>query len=324
MSELEKNIRYDLIRVNWNCNLYCLFCNVPKEDHKDRKEPSYEEVKKEIDNLLSRKDRVRISISGGEPTLREDLPDIIRYAKESGVASVQLQTNAIKCVDKSLVEKLNKAGLDKVFVGFHSHFPDIYNKLVGGGYKKAIEGIQNLENYFEVILNPVVTNYNYKKLPEFVDFIADNFKSVKFISLSTVQPRGRARNKGDLVPDYRKIDPYIKKALKRGEKRDLVINNPYCGLPLCVGEWWKKLHRSVEASENYLKGDTKNSFNECMKKTTEKIKNPKCFLCDVGEFCEGIWKEYEEIYSLDFLKPIKLTKVQKRKLVNKLEEKNDF
>jgi len=301
---LKQNLPYKILRLGLTCNAKCLFCNVPAELFLS-KEMSTHEAKAEIERLVSLNKGMKLDITGGEPTIRKDLPELVRYASRNGIKIIQVQTNGILLANKSYVKNLKAAGLNKVFVGLHSHIPKIHDYLVGlsGASKKCIQGIENsLESDIEVILNPVITTKSYKKLPNYIKFIKGNFSQVISISLSVVQPRGRAWLNRYLVPRYGIIDPYIKEALRLGNKYKLIINNPYCGLPLCIGGWYKYLEQCVEYCENILK---KRKISGDISVSQDKIKAAHCAECDLNKFCNGVWREYSLFYPLSDLKPIR-------------------
>jgi hypothetical protein len=94
----------------------------------------------------------------------------------------------------------------------------------------------------------------------------------------------------------------VSRALRLGEKFDIIINNPFCGLPLCIGNWHKRLERCVEYSENLLK---QNCGAQKKAHGYGKVKAFFCHTCALGMFCNGVWKEYAQLYSFSDLKPIK-------------------
>ena len=303
-NNLDQNFSYSLMRLGLKCNANCLFCNVPYEKSSGRN-PSLKETNQIIKKISAYYKDPRLVISGGEPTLIKNLEKIIGLAFEEGIKDIQLQTNGILLSDLLYVEKLKAAGLKSIFVGFHSHVPAIHDKLMGvkGAFKKCIQGINNAtKTGLEVILNPVVTILNYKELPEFVNFIKSNFPSVGFISLSVIQPRGRAWTNRYLVPRYKTISPFVTKMLKEGKRNRLVINNPYCGLPLCIGGWHHYLEHCAEYYESLsmIKNGTKNRYVN-----KDKVKAAQCSICDLNYYCNGVWKEYADIYSFSDLHPIK-------------------
>jgi MoaA/NifB/PqqE/SkfB family radical SAM enzyme len=308
LKNFKNNLPYAVIRVGTKCNANCLFCNIPSESFSLAVEVPISRIKKEIRDLSDKNKNIRISLSGGEPTVREDLPKIIEFAKRNGVRVVEIQTNALLSGNIDYARKLKKAGLDKAFVSFHSQIPRTQNFLLKkkGAYEKCLQGIRNLLGVgIEVNLNPVITTKNYKSLPGYIDFVKKKIPGITSISLSVVQPRGRARDNKKIVPRYKHLDPYVKSALGIGEKLGIIINNPYCGLPLCIGEWWQHLDRCVEFSENYIK--IKQNITS-KNNRSDKVKSETCLLCDLEKFCNGVWREYAQLYSLKDMKPVSLPK----------------
>jgi MoaA/NifB/PqqE/SkfB family radical SAM enzyme len=310
---------YAVVRLGTRCNAKCLFCNVPMESYGLPEAVSVEAIKKEIVHLGNKQKNLKISISGGEPTINEDLPRIIKFAKSHGVQTVEIQTNAILLRDKNLTKKLKKAGLNKAFVAFHSHIPEIHDYLVGrkGAYLDCLAGINNLvSEKIKVDLNPVITSRSYKELPGYIRFVRKEIPEVKRISLSVVQPRGRAWDNRNLVPRYGLISSYVDKALELGKQMGVDIFNPYCGLPFCIGNWWKRLSSCMEFTEKHLECDQFNFVKTNVCPPHAKIKSRQCLFCDLEKFCNGVWKEYASIYSLSDLKPVILPadlKILKRK-----------
>jgi len=308
---LRKNLPYSLLRLGLACNADCLFCNVPPESYLSP-EMSTQQAKTEIDRLFSLDEELKLDITGGEPTLRKDLEELIQYASRKGIKIIQIQTNGILLANKEYVKKLKLAGLNQAFVALHSSYSQIHDYLVGrkNAFKGCIEGIKNLlESDLKVFLNPVVTTKNYKYLPDYIDFIKDQFPEIKSMSLSVVQPRGRAGNNKYLIPGYGIISPYIKKALILAKRQGLAVYNPYCGVPLCIGGWYNYLENCVEYCESLLKskrGSGEDDFN------TDKVKGPGCCKCDLNNFCNGVWTEYAEIHSFSDLIPVALKRMRRK------------
>ena len=109
----------------WQCNQKCKFCYAAGQCKSSSKELSTEEWKVAIDRL--RKANVpMVTFTGGEPTMREDLAELVGYAKQ---LVTRLNTNGVKLTPE-LTEALKKAGLDSVQVTLYSHDAEIHNSLV--------------------------------------------------------------------------------------------------------------------------------------------------------------------------------------------------
>lgn len=301
-NQFNDNLPYQILRLGKKCNVNCIFCNVPQESY-PLKDMTLKEAKHEIDKISSASKNPKLDISGGEPSIYKNLNKIIKYASERSIKIIQLQTNGILLSDRDYTRRLKSSGLTGIFVGLHASIPAIHDKMTGrrGAFKKCIMGIKNASaSGLQVILNPVVTTLNYKNMPSFINFIGNKFPQIRSISLSVVQPRGRAWIKKNTVPRYSEIENSINEALRKSKKYNIKIINPYCGVPLCIGGWKEYLTNCVEYCQNLLnkKNGTENALDK------EKIKAPQCLFCDLKEYCNGVWKEYAKIYPLSDLKPI--------------------
>ena len=126
--EHERDTCCTLLEVTARCNMHCRFCFAEPDGSPD---PSLEEVKGWIQDLTS-PGKTFLQLSGGEPTVRDDLPQIISWAKACGCKYIQLNTNGLRLAqDKEYGQALAEAGLDFVFLQFDGVTEDVYRKLRG-------------------------------------------------------------------------------------------------------------------------------------------------------------------------------------------------
>lgn len=105
-----------LIEVTERCNLRCPVCYASAGET-PRPDPSLERIRFQMDRLRQASGPCNIQISGGEPTVRDDLPDIVRMAREHGFALVQCNTNGLRLgAEKGYAARLKAAGLDSVYL----------------------------------------------------------------------------------------------------------------------------------------------------------------------------------------------------------------
>jgi MoaA/NifB/PqqE/SkfB family radical SAM enzyme len=298
-----ENLPYSMLRLGKQCNAACLFCNIPS-DCGFVEEMKLLEIKRMIDRLAKTQKYFRLDISGGEPTLYKNLAVIVNYAKTKGAVTVEIQTNGILLSDRKYVQSLKKSGLSIFFVGLHASHAAIHDRLVGvnGAFDKCIRGIKNALNVgLEVVLNPVLTRYNYKNAPQYIKFIKNNFPDIRFISLSVVQPRGRAQNNREIVPRYKDISTSIQTTLRLASRYGIILNNPYCGVPFCIGGWHNVLTQCVEYCEQQLMVRKIDSIET----NKDKIKGIQCGFCELKNSCGGVWKEYAAMYPMTDLMPVR-------------------
>lgn len=124
---------------HWHCNQKCLHCYAAGQTLSEAEELSTEEWKKII--AACRKAKIpQLTFTGGEPTLRNDLCELIAEAKWF---VTRLNTNGV-LLTPELCNSLMKAELDSVQITFYSADKNIHNELVGAdNYDKTVEGIKN-------------------------------------------------------------------------------------------------------------------------------------------------------------------------------------
>ena len=107
-----------LLEVTNRCNLHCRYC-FAHGGESTAADPAKETLITAIDDITHRCGRPTLQLSGGEPTMRQDLPALIAHAEKKGCAYVQLNTNGIRLAeDPAFAEQLADAGLDYVFLQF--------------------------------------------------------------------------------------------------------------------------------------------------------------------------------------------------------------
>ncbi|MBR4237172.1 radical SAM protein [bacterium] len=171
----------------WNCNQKCIHCYAGEELMANTEELSTADWFKIIDEL--RQARVpAVTFTGGEPTIRKDLVELIDHAKWF---VTRLNTNGI-LLSEDLCKRLYDASLDSVQITFYSNQKEIHNLLVGGNhYDETIEGIKNAINaHLDVSVNTplCVLNKNYKETIEFLSKLG-----VKYFTCSGLIPTGNAK-----------------------------------------------------------------------------------------------------------------------------------
>jgi MoaA/NifB/PqqE/SkfB family radical SAM enzyme len=268
------------------CNERCPFCNVPAEDY-PRGAIAAQEARRQLAEFVAAGERT-LTISGGEPTLlRPRLLGLVRDARAAGLDFVELQTNAV-LIDPGYARELRDAGLTSAFVSLLSHVPEHHDVLAGldGAFPRCVAGIDALEAAgVAVALNPVLARLTQRGLPDYVDWAAARLPVVS-ISVSAVQPHGRARANRELMPDYAVLREVIPEARRRARAHGIAMVNPYCGLPLCVG-WADDPGSSVEAQDG---ADT--TPGPGLSNVGDKSYGPPCVRCALRARCGGAWHEY--------------------------------
>jgi len=189
------------------CDLRCWYCFFYEEKAGFVYEPSIEEIRKQIEVASSMNGYTPpIQITGGEPTLRDDLHEIIRVGKELGSPHVQLNTNSVstgieffenpeKAVER--VKKWREAGLNTIYTSF-----DGVTDKANSNIKNHYEFPFALEAYYNggvrsIVLVPTVSQINLKEMPLITRFAINNIeKGIKGINFQPISLVGFIK-KGD-------------------------------------------------------------------------------------------------------------------------------
>lgn len=134
--------------VVWNitrrCNLKCVHCYAHAKDQSFNNELTTEEGKSLIDDLFQFKVPVLL-LSGGEPTIRKDLPELAAYAVEKGMRAV-ISTNGT-LITQQMARVLKDIGLSYVGISLDG-MEEINDRFRGvkGAFRAALEGIKNCQD----------------------------------------------------------------------------------------------------------------------------------------------------------------------------------
>lgn len=177
----------------WNCNQRCLHCYAANEKMAKVNELSTNDWLKIIDKCKEARIPC-LTFTGGEPTLRDDLVELIDHAKWF---VTRLNTNGI-LLTKQLCEKLYQASLDSVQITLYSYDENIHNTLVGANhFKDTVEGIKNAVNQgLDVSINTPLCSLN-KNYLDTLKFAED--LGVKYFSTSGLIPSGNALNEASKI-----------------------------------------------------------------------------------------------------------------------------
>ena len=203
----------------YNCNQKCVHCYAFNETHSNEEELDTASWLKIIDKL--KEERVpQITFTGGEPTLRSNLVELVNHSKWF---ITRLNTNGI-LLTESLCKDLYDAELDNVQITFYSNDIDIHNKLVGGNhYLETLGGIKNaIKAGLDVSINTPLCSLNkdYKSTIEFLSKLG-----IKYFTCSGLIPTGNTKEEEskELVIDKEELLESLDEALEFAKANELDI-----------------------------------------------------------------------------------------------------
>jgi MoaA/NifB/PqqE/SkfB family radical SAM enzyme len=280
------------IKTGFLCNNNCLFCvQAHKKKYGNR---TTKEIKTFLNN--AKKNNCQgVVFTGGEVTIRDDLFEIVKYAKKLKFKRIQLQTNGRMLCIKSYCKDLINAGVNEFAPAVHGHNPELHDYLTRskGSFKQTIKGIKNLrELNQDIITNTVIVKPNFRYLPQIAKMLVNlNVNQFQFAFMHAV---GNAwDNYNQLMPWVSLAAPYIKKGLQIGIDNKIQVMAE--AMPFCVMKGYEKC-----CSESYIpKTEIRDidNFDPSYEKTRiiqGKIKFQQCKVCKYDNICEGPWKEYPE------------------------------
>ena len=182
-----------LLEVTRRCNLRCRFCFA--DGGCCEADPDLNTLQAQIRDIVQKCGHPLLQLSGGEPTMRQDLPELVSYAKQAGCSYVQLNTNGLRLAqDPDYVKKLVDAGLDIVFLQFDGTEDGIYQYLRSENLLEAkLQAIENCsQNLLGVTLVPtVVKGINDSNLGELIHLAQSLAPGVRGIHFQPVSYFGR-------------------------------------------------------------------------------------------------------------------------------------
>ena len=186
-----------LLEITKRCNQHCPYCFAESERAIDKFEPSLLEIEEKLKFLksLGEERPYNIQFSGGEPTVRDDLPEMLKRAKDLGFPYLQINTNGKRlALEEGYAKKLKENGASVVFLQFDSTNDKTYmalrNERLLHLKKKAIENCRKAQ--LPVTLVPtLVKGVNFHEIKEMMDFLFENLDIVSGIHFQPVSFFGR-------------------------------------------------------------------------------------------------------------------------------------
>jgi uncharacterized radical SAM superfamily Fe-S cluster-containing enzyme len=182
-----------LLEVTGRCQLKCAFCFADAGG--DGADPDRDTVRGWYQRLIDAGGPYNVQLSGGEPTLRDDLPDLVALGRSMGFDFIQLNTNGLRLGrDPRFLEALKKAGLASVFLQFDGTEQEIHRRLRGGDFlEEKLKAVRLCgELGIGVILVPtVVPGVNDHNLGGIISLALDLLPVVRGVHFQPVTYLGR-------------------------------------------------------------------------------------------------------------------------------------
>jgi|GEM_PF-129565 len=291
------------INISQKCNLRCRHCLSDSGEI-----TSKELTKKELFGLI---DKMRqagsfyFAIGGGEPLMREDLFEVIKYARKNYIAA-SIITNSL-LVTNEIAKKLNDLKVKTVTVSIDGREAHHDQNRGQGNFKKAIEKIKILRKYLKytkLAMRTTVNSFNINdcdyliKLAEKLNF--------DFIRLTPILPLGRANEYPEMFITQDQYISFLKKAVnvqsnikvilpnQENDKKILIESDNFgchCGKETCWITETGDFYPCIFFGKNYLAGNIrKQDFSKLWEKSKKMVTlcgNEICKNCGNYGNCRG-------------------------------------
>lgn len=309
-----KNIlKISILQVTKDCNQNCIYCC------RDRniKSLSLEQISEKITSLNN--DFYQVIITGGEPTVREDLLEIIKICKNK-VKHVHLQSNGLNLIDPLLCKKLVDSGLSSILIALPSLDEKKCKEITGvkEAFAKKVISLKNLNSHknLDVGVVFVISKLNFKELPDYVRFVHSISDRI-YIQISyMIKFHNPDCNFKDYVVRYPGLEPYLYSALKYCKENSIQVRID--GIPLCYLNGFfdyvsDSLEREYNFTEDFIESKRK-IYSDKEYEGKEHIKTDKCNNCVLFKNCKGLYEFYFNLFGDSDLKPKKESRLNHNKI----------
>lgn len=281
-----------ILKLGYVCNNRCSFCHA--SEHLDKVPLTTEAIRHRV-RAVRRQGVEELLFSGGEATLRDDLPRLAREAQRQGM-TVGLITNGRRLAYAPLVTRLVSLGLRYAYVSCHGAHAATHDRTVGvpGAHAQALAGIRNLLAHpeIELTVNVVVVTDTLPHLLGVPEALAG--ERPYQLKYSWVEPKGRADEGFDqVVPRLAQAAPRVIEAMDAAAPR-LPPGSPppaHDGFPWCVmGEHAERVDDLATHHIRYMAEVFEEHLHPC--DAGQRVHAPPCQGCRLAERCPGLYAGY--------------------------------
>ncbi|MCK5580438.1 MAG: radical SAM protein [Candidatus Omnitrophica bacterium] len=302
------NIGY--IQVTRECNQSCLICSNPS----NLNTLSFKDAKSLVDSLKDN-NHVGVILTGGEPTLYEDLPKLIKYCIKKKMFP-RIITNGQRIADRVYLKTLLDAGLKQLNLSVYSYRDNVQAKTSGNknslkNIKQALEHLKKDATKMSININIAISKYNADHLSKTVTWLTKDYDFLRHFVFNNLDPlMNRASENPDVVPRLNDFELELHQALKILQKHKKTFRVER--VPLCyltdfehVTTETRKIVKNEDRTVYYL-----DKRGERTQKSWRNKKSACCRHCFLDKICAGLhtsgtYYDEKELYPV-FVDPQKI------------------
>ncbi len=231
-------VRYPVlaeIALTYACNNRCTFCYAASPTRPPDPRPmSTAEVERVMDRIWHEAHVPSLSFTGGEATLRKDLPELIAHGKALGFR-VNLITNGLRCGESSYAEALVGAGLDSAQVSIEAGEPVLHDRLVGrsGAFAQTTAAVGHFQRLgIHVHTNTTLCQDNLEAAPDLIRFLAREL-GTRTLSMNLLIRTGNGLDEAAGPLSYTELAEHLPKLLEVATQEEMTLVW-YSPVPYCI------------------------------------------------------------------------------------------
>jgi MoaA/NifB/PqqE/SkfB family radical SAM enzyme len=300
--------RVDL-KVGYSCNNRCLHCSVESNRERAKRHGKPDLTTAQcIDQLQQgiRRGVNQVVLTGGEPTLRSDLKEILDFCQEHDLF-VHFQSNGRRFSDEKVISAVRDIERVVFIIALHSPIPKQHDSTTRcpNSFNETVSGIKNLlKNGKQVIGKVVITRKNQPELVGLLRLFSE--LGVKRVNYSFPNIDGGMEKRFDqLIPRYSKVKEEALKVLESAETENIYVD--FESLPFCIIPHYPylvaDLQYLVKIGRSIVHLDEK-PHDWDRERISKKQKFSQCRGCVYDCICEGVWKRYIEAFGEKEFQPV--------------------
>ena len=221
------------IRLGYRCNARCGFCYYQdKLDTPVELEPTTEQLARRL-RALRAYGATEVEFTGGEPTIRSDLPQLVRLARSLGFVNVSVISNGLRLANPAYAQQIVAAGANDFLFSIHGHDAELHDchTKIKGSFARVLQAVANLHALgARVRATTTVTGRNHGRLDEILERLIG--LNVACIHLAVFSPVARAMATDEgLFVRYKDAGESIMRAIDRHRERLPPLSVKY--IPFC-------------------------------------------------------------------------------------------
>lgn len=183
-----------VLEITLRCNLRCPVCFASADENR-KYEPDIEVIRGMYEAAMEGVGACTIQLSGGEPTVRDDLPQIIALGREVGFSHILINTNGVRIArDPDYLRRIKDAGASAIYLQFDGVTDDVYRYTRGRNlFNIKRQALANcaVEKIGVILVPTIVPSVNDRQLGDIIQFAKSWIPTVKGVHFQPISYLGR-------------------------------------------------------------------------------------------------------------------------------------